>query len=198
MKIAVIHDDARALLSVRGPLLARLAELGHQVHALVPPADEDVVAGIEALGVEYASYPLTRGRFSPLADLGTLLHLKQVLFRIRPGLVLSISHKPAIFGSLAARMTWVDDRKRIHALVTGLGYPFTKMSGWKRRVVHAYTKYFMGGGLGACHGIAFRTEEDREVFRAFGVLPDNVPVTVVGEPLPEEGVDPLLSFMELV
>ncbi|BDQ34324.1 glycosyltransferase [Pseudodesulfovibrio portus] len=209
MNVVVIQGDARALLSVRTPLLSRLVELGHKVHALAPLADEDVVASIEELGVEHATYPLTRGRFSPLADLGTLLHLKQVLFRIKPDVVLCISHKPVTFGPMAARMTWVDHPKKIYALVTGLGYPFTEMSGWKRRVVHAYAKYFMGGGFSACHGIVFRNPEDREFFRAFGVLPGNAATTVIDEPLPAADLsvdgeamaastEALLSFMELI
>jgi len=208
MNVVVIHGDGRALLAVRTPLLSRLVELGHKVHALTPLADEGVVASVEALGAEHAAYPLTRGRFSPLADLGTLLHLKQVLFRIKPDLVLCISHKPMTFGPMAARMTWVDHPKKIYALVTGLGYPFTGMSGWKRRVIHAYTKYFMGGGFGACHGIVFRSEEDRAFFRAFGVIPGNAATTVVDEPLSPEGgpagdqamaasTEALLSFMGL-
>ena len=112
------------------------------------------------------------------------------------------------FGSVAARMTWVDHPKRIYALATGLGYPFTKMSGWKRRVVHAYFKYFIGGGFGACHGIAFRSEEDRDFFRKFGVVPESAATTVIEEPLSGDGSAPdadaldaaaeaLLSFMEL-
>lgn len=208
MKVVVIHGDAHSLLSVRGPLLRRLVELGHEVFALAPLAGEDVVAEIEALGVEYASYPLTRGRFSPMADIGTLLHLKQVLFRIKPDAVLSISHKPMTFGSMAARMAWVDHKKHIYALVTGLGYPFTNMSGWKRRVVHAYSKYFIGGGFGACHGIVFRNEEDRDFFKKFGVMPDSAATTIINEPLPDkrgeidgeamdEATEKLLTFMKL-
>ena len=216
MNVVVIHGDGQALLTMRAPLLTRLVELGHKVHVLAPlapladaAADVDTVAAIEALGVEHATYPLTRGRFSPLADLGTLLHLKQVLYRIKPDVVLCISHKPMTFGPMAARMTWVDHPKRIYALVTGLGYPFTEMSGWKRRVVHAYSKYFIGGGFGACHGIVFRSEEDRAFFRAFGVLPENAATAVIDEPLFREGgpadseamavsTEALLSFMQLV
>lgn len=208
MNVVVIHSDARALLTVRGPLLARLVELGHHVHALAPLASENVVVALEALGVDFATYPLVLGRFSPLADLSTLIHLKQVLFRIKPDLILSISHKPMAFGSVAARMTWVDHPKRIYALVTGLGYPFTNISGWKRRVIHAYFKYFISGGFNACHGIVFRNEEDREFFRTFGVIPEDTPTAIIEEPLPENGASPdaeamalsteaLLSFMEL-
>jgi len=208
MKIVVIHGDARSLLSVRGGLLGRMVELGHEVHALAPLADDETTDGLEALGVEYSTYPLTRGGFTPFADLMTMSHLKQVLFRIKPDLVLSISHKPVTFGSMAAKMAWVSHRKRIYSLVTGLGYPFTLESGVKRRVIYAVTKYFMGGGLGACTGIIFRNDEDREFFRKFGVVPESAITTVIDEPLPENGqaVDPeamhtsneaLLSFMEL-
>ena len=209
MKIVVIHGDAHSLLSIRGPLLARMVELGHEVHTLAPLAGEEVTAGIEALGVDFAAYPLTKGRFSPFADLGTLLHLKQVLFRIKPDLVLSISHKPMAFGPMAARMAWVDHQKRIYALVTGLGYPFTLEAGWKRRVLYAYAKYFIHGGFTACHGLIFRTEEDRSFFKKFGVVPDQLATTVIDEPLPKQGKpvpsakriesnEAVLSFMELI
>lgn len=209
MKIVVIHGDARSLLSVRGGLLGRMVELGHEVYALAPLADEETAAELEALGVEYSAYPLTRGSFTPFADLMSMSHLKQVLFRIKPDVVLSISHKPVMFGSMAAKMAWVSHKKRIYSLVTGLGYPFTLESGLKRRIIYAVTKYFLGGGLGACTGIIFRNDEDRRFFRNFGVVPDDVATTVIDEPLSENGqvVDPetmaesneaLLSFMELI
>lgn len=192
MNVVVIHGDARALLDAHAPLLSRLAGLGHAVHALTPLSDAGTMDAVEATGAEYAAYPLTRGRLSPLADLSALIHLKQVLFRIRPDVILSVSGKAMAFGPMAARMTWVDHPKRIYALADDLGYPFTGLTGLRRRVVHAYTRYFLGGGLGACRAVALRSEADRRTLESFGVLPENVPATVLDEPGPEA----LLAFME--
>ncbi|WP_229591088.1 glycosyltransferase [Pseudodesulfovibrio sediminis] len=208
MKIAVIHGSAHSLLADQGLLLERMVELGHEVHTLAPPADEEVLTGLKELGTESATYPLTRGKFSPLADLTSMSQIKQILYRIKPDVVLSISSKPMTFGSMAARMAWVDHQKRIYSLVTGLGFPFTEKAGWKRRIIYAYTKYMMGGGLGACTGIIFRNSEDEAFFRAFGVIRDTARTTIIENLIPEKdtpadqsrdaSINDLLSYMELI
>ncbi|MDD3311659.1 glycosyltransferase family 4 protein [Pseudodesulfovibrio sp.] len=185
MKIAVIGGFAPSLLTFRGPLLRRLVGLGHEVHALAPAHLPDVSPRLEAMGVDYSMYPLARRGMNPLADIGTLLHLKQVLFRIRPDLILSYGFKPVVYGSLAARMAWVGQKKRVYGLVTGLGYAFTRDAGLKRRLLFGLAKGMYRAGLKSCDGVIFQNPDDRAFFEQLGVLPVNGRTTVV----PGSGVD---------
>jgi len=180
MKIAVIGGYAPSLVNFRGPLLKRLVGLGHDVHALAPGHIPDVSPQLEAMGVEYSMFPLARRGFNPIADIGSLLHLKQVLYRIRPDLVLSYTFKPVVYGSMAARMAWVGDKKRVYAMITGLGYAFTEDKGFKRRMLFNIAKGMYRSGLKSCNGVIFQNPDDEAFFQKLDVLPPDMRTTVVG------------------
>lgn len=180
MRVVVIGGYAPSLINFRGPLLKRLVDLGHDVHALAPPHTPDVAPQLEAMGVQYAMLPLSRRGLNPFADLGSLLHLKQVLFRIKPDLVLSYTFKPVIYGSMAARMAWVGHQKRVYALITGLGYAFTEDKGLKRRILFNVAKGMYRSGLRSCDGVIFQNPDDEAFFQKLGVIPDHAETTVVG------------------
>jgi glycosyltransferase involved in cell wall biosynthesis len=180
MKIAVIGGYAPSLINFRGPLLKRLVDLGHDVYALAPGHIPDVSPQLEAMGVEYSMFPLGRRGLNPIADIGSLLHLKQVLYRIRPDLVLSYTLKPVVYGSMAARMAWVGDKKRVYAMITGLGYAFTEDTGLKRRILFNIAKGMYRSGLKSCNGVIFQNPDDEAFFRKLDVLPPDMKTTVVG------------------
>ena len=179
MKIAVIGGYAPSLVNFRGPLLKRLVDLGHSVHALAPGHIPDVSPRLEAMGVDYSMFPLARRGFNPIADLGSLLHLKQVLYRIKPDLVLSYTFKPVVYGSLAARMAWVGHKKNVYAMITGLGYAFTEDNGFKRRMLFNIAKGMYRSGLRSCNGVIFQNPDDEAFFRKLDVLPPDIRTTVV-------------------
>lgn len=197
MKIAVIHENAEALLADHGPLLRVLAGLGHEVNAVAPGSGPETGAGIEALGVEYAMFPLTARGFTPLGDLGSLLHLKQVLFRIRPSLILSVAAKPSVYGSLAARMAWVGEAKRVFCLLEEPGYPFDA-GGFGAGLRAAVARAMLRAGFRSCDGIAFRTPEAETFFRGLGVLQPEARTVVLGEPDPERQQAALLEFLGMI
>jgi hypothetical protein len=202
MKIAVIHGYAPALIEERRTLLEALVGMGHDVHALAPALEPDVASKFEAMGVGYSMIPLTRRGFTPIADIGSLLHLKQVLYRIRPDMVLSTTSKAMIYGSLAARMAWVGEKKKVFAIVSGLGYAFTRDSGLKRRLLFGITKSLTQAGFKSCDGIIFRRAEDEAFFRQLNVIPDHVRTVIVEEPdavqAPEQADNAILFFMGLL
>lgn len=179
MKIVVIGGYAPSLINFRGPLLRRLVGLGHEVHALAPHHTPDVAPQLEEMGVEYHMIPLQRRGLNPFADLGALLHMKQIMHRLDPGLVFSYTFKPAVYGSMAARMAWVDHKKRVYALITGLGYAFTENKGLKRRIMFNIAKGMYKAGLQYCNGVIFQNPDDEAFFRQLGVIPDHKATLVV-------------------
>lgn len=194
MKIVVIGGYAPSLINFRGPLLKRLVALGHEVHALAPHHTPDVGPQLEAMGVEYHMIPLQRRGLNPFADLGSLLHIKQIMHRLDPGLVFSYTFKPAVYGSMAARMAWVDHKKKVYALITGLGYAFTEDKGLKRRILFNIAKGMYKSGLENCDGVIFQNPDDEAFFKKLGVIPDYKNTLVVngsGIDLEHFGVAPL-------
>lgn len=179
MRIVVIGGYAPSLINFRGPLLKRLVALGHEVHALAPAHVPDVAPQLEAMGVEYAMVPLSRRGMNPIADLGSLLHLKQVLHRIKPDIVLSYTFKPVVYGSLAARMAWVAHKKRVYSMITGLGYAFTEEKGLKRRILFNIAKGMYKSGLRSCDGVIFQNPDDEAFFQELDVIPSHARTKIV-------------------
>jgi len=179
MKIVVIGGYAPSLINFRGPLLRRLVALGHEVHALAPHHIPDVGPQLEAMGVEYHIIPLQRRGFNPIADIGSLLHIKQIMHRIDPQLVFSYTFKPVVYGSMAARMAWVDHKKKVYAMITGLGYAFTEDKGLKRRILFNIAKGMYSSGLDNCDGVIFQNPDDEAFFRKLGVIPEYKETLVV-------------------
>ena len=179
MKIVAIHGHATTLLDEYGSLLKGLSDSGHRVHALVPFEGDEMAARFEALGAEHATFPLTRHGFTPGADIGTLLHLKQVLFRIRPDLVLATTSKALLYGAMAARMAWVGEKKQVYGLVDRVSRDFSRGSGLKRRFLFQIAKAMHRSGFRSCDGLLFRDAGDESFFRRLGVIPDHVRTDVL-------------------
>ncbi|EGB15524.1 glycosyl transferase group 1 [Pseudodesulfovibrio mercurii] len=197
MKIAVIHENAETLLAEHGALLSGLASMGHEVSALAPGSGPETSTGFEALGVEYAMYPLSPRSLTPIADMGTLLHLKQILFRVRPGLVLSVGAKPVVYGSLAARLIWVGEDKRVFALVDGPGFAFAG-TGFTGRLLARLAKPMYRAGFRSCDGVCFRSAGAEAFFRKLGVLDPQARTGVADQADPETLDRALLSFMGMI
>ena len=197
MKIAVIHENAQTLLGEYGSLLSAMAAMGHAVNALAPGSGPDTAAGFEGLGVEYAMYPLSPQGLTPVSDLGTLLHLKQILYRVRPDLVLSMTSKPAVYGSLAARMAWVGEKKTVFAQVDGPGFAFGA-NGLKGRLLAALAKPMFRAGFKSCDGVCFRSAEAQTFFRELGVLGGDARTGIADQADPEARDQAILSFLGMI
>lgn len=197
MKIAVIHENAETLLADYGSLLSALAGLGHAVNALAPGSGPDAAAGFEALGAEYAMYPLAPRRLTPIGDMGTLLHLKQILYRVRPGLVLSVGSKPVVYGSLAARMAWVGEEKTVFAVVDGPGFAF-EGTGLAGRLLAGLAKPMFRAGFKSCDGVCFRSAGAEGFFRDLGLLGPETGTVVADAADPGERDRALLAFMGMI
>ena len=198
MKIAVIHESAESLLAEYGSLLSALAAQGHAVHCLAPGSGPAAAATFEGLGAEYAMYPLCASGLTPVSDMGTLLHLKQILYRVRPDLILSMASKPVVYGSLAARMAWVGQEKKVFALVDEPGFAFAAGGGLKGRLLAALARPMFRAGFRSCDGICFRSARTETFFRELGVLESGARTLVAEQADPEARDRAVLAFMGMI
>lgn len=84
--------------------LVSLKEAGYRVSALAAPGPH--VRRIEEAGIEFIPITMTRN-FTPLADLGSLYALYEIMRRERFTIVHTHNPKPGLLGQLAARMAGV-------------------------------------------------------------------------------------------
>jgi glycosyltransferase involved in cell wall biosynthesis len=119
MKIVLFANTDWYLFNFRLSLARRLRELGHDLLLLSPPGDYG--AKLVGMGFDWRALPMERRSLNPIAEARLVNHLAGLLRRERPDIVHGFTIKPAVYGSIAARLAGV--KGRVNA-VAGLGYVF--------------------------------------------------------------------------
>lgn len=122
MRIAIIGTTAASMVSFRKELIKLLCCNGHEVYAFAIDYDNIVKSKIREYGATPVDYNFSRTGLNPFKDFINTFKLSRQLKIINPDLVFSFFSKPAIFGTLAAKLAGV---RRINAMLEGLGYFFT-------------------------------------------------------------------------
>lgn len=123
MKIALIGTTAVSQLNFRKELIKKLVSSGHDVFCLAIDYSDSTRKKITGLGAVPIDYQLSRSGINPFSDIINTIKLFLILKKLHLDLVLSYFSKPAIFGSLAAKLAKVPQR---YAMLEGLGYCFTE------------------------------------------------------------------------
>lgn len=126
MKIALIGTTAISQLNFRKELIKKLVSSGHDVFCFSIDYSELTRKKIIELGAIPVDYQLSRSGINPFSDIVNTIKLYFILKQLNLDLVLSYFSKPAIFGSLAAKLAKVPQR---YAMLEGLGYCFTEQPG---------------------------------------------------------------------
>jgi glycosyltransferase involved in cell wall biosynthesis len=185
MNVLVIAGYSRSLLLFREALLRELGERGCRVTACAAEDDAETSERLRSLHVDYHSARLQRAGTNPLRDLVYLYDLVRLMRQCRPDIVLAYTHKPILFGTLAAALCRVP---AMFSMVTGLGYAFIGAQGARqwfiRRLVEVLYKLAARGN----RTVFFLNSDDRDEFLARGILAAGIRTVIVNG----EGVD--LSF----
>lgn len=104
---------------------------------------------------------LVRDGMNPWKDLALISELRTIYKKLKPDIVLHYTHKPNIYGGIAAKLSGIDSI----AVITGLGYPFinngiTKKitTGLYRMTSRMHSKFI------------FENEDDMALFYEEGII----------------------------
>jgi glycosyltransferase involved in cell wall biosynthesis len=172
-RVVVIGGLAPALIGFRGDLIAAMVAAGHEVIACAPGEHPKVAEALRARGARYLPVDLDRSGTNPLADLSSLLGLRQLFRQLRPDLVLAYTAKAVIYGAGAARLAGVP---HIFAMITGLGYAFIEGRELKRRILRQMTMRLYRASLAGCEAILFQNRDDLDEFRKAGIVAAGKPL----------------------
>jgi glycosyltransferase involved in cell wall biosynthesis len=170
MKILLIGSLAESLVNFRGPLIADMIASGHSVVAAAPGIAA-VANRLTALGAEPVETPLARAGLNPLADLAYGFRLRAIMKQHKPGIVLTYTIKPNIWGAFAARSLSIPS----FAMVTGLGYAFTdtgQQAGIVQKLVSGAARLLYRAATGFNRNVIFQNPDDLADFVAQGCLAD--------------------------
>jgi N,N'-diacetylbacillosaminyl-diphospho-undecaprenol alpha-1,3-N-acetylgalactosaminyltransferase len=165
MHIVFIDNNAETIWLFRRDLILTLLHNGHCVTVIVP--DGTFVERVRLLGVEVLIVPLHRF-INPVRDICLLWKYYRILRKLKPVIVYTMTVKPNVFGTIAARCCGI---KNIYSLVAGLGTAFTEGKGWKRVLIRFFVKsLYRFGGL-CVQKTLFLNKDDHDFFITHKILP---------------------------
>jgi len=129
MKILFISNTDGALYVFRKPLLKKLLHEGHLVSAVT--SSGKYVEKLSTMGVNTKTLDFAGISASLLDNFRLMLQLIKCISSEKPDIVHNFTHKPAIFGTIAARACGI---RKIFITITGLGRLFT-YNDFKTRVI---------------------------------------------------------------
>ena len=174
--VVLFGSYAPSLLLFRGPLISELVRRGHRVVALAPAVSPDVRDGLKKLGAETIEVPVVNNSLNPIATVTSYRALVRLFRLLRPLGVIAYTVKPVTLGALAAARAGVPS---IVALITGLGFAFTGGKEVKRRISRLVATGLYRLALRKCTAILFQNSDDQKHFDGLGLLPSDVPVSIV-------------------
>lgn len=120
MKVLLFANTEWYLFNFRQSLARALRDAGHEV-LLVSP-DGPYGEKLRDLGYRWEPAPMLRRSLNPLREYALVQWLRRLISRERVDLVHGFTIKPAVYGSIAARLEGIP--ARVNA-VAGMGYVFT-------------------------------------------------------------------------
>jgi glycosyltransferase involved in cell wall biosynthesis len=177
MKVLLIAAYSDSVLKFRGALIESMLSCGLDVHVACPLINKDLITSriLTNKGVTLHQIPLQRVGTNPLRDLMSIYALFCLMCKIRPKVVLGYTIKPVIYGLLTAWLARVPVR---FALITGLGYSFTGVSG-SRSIVRRIVQLLYQWSLSKARIIFFQNPDDEALFLQLGITKSSAVTRVV-------------------
>ena len=109
-RFAVVGNQAFTLVRFRGRLITDLVARGVVLFAMAPDFTDKDRALFASLNVQPVDYSLQRTGINPFRDIVDLFRLLRTLRSLKLDGVLSITLKPAVYGTFAAMFAGINKR----------------------------------------------------------------------------------------
>ncbi len=212
MKILILANDDAGLFKFRKELLDELVK-HYEVYVSVP--DGEYVEDIKAIRCKIVvnNFLFRRGT-NLLQDLRLIWHYSRIIKKVQPGIVLTYTIKPNVYGGMVCRWLHVP----YVANVTGLGTSIEN-GGVLRKIALKLYKI----GLGNAQKVFFQNTDNRDYFlnkgivkQRYEVLPgsgvntkqhcyeeypadtEELVFSVIGRIMRDKGIDEVLSAVRLI
>jgi len=156
-------------MGFRGELIKDLVAAGHEVFAFATDFSPESKAAIRKMGAHPVGYRMSQLGTNPLSDLRTLWQLKTLFKQYRISISFCYFLKPAIYGTLAAKLAGVPRRV---AKIEGLGRVFTvhpEGDGIRKKLVRNVMVGLFRYSLPKAHKVYVLNDGDRQDLERFGV-----------------------------
>lgn len=144
MKIMILSNSVRGIISFRLELFQFLVRKGHVITALLPADSMSNI--VESTGVAVINTAIDRRGINPFTDINLLSSYIRTIKIFQPDVVLTYTIKPNIYGGIACRLTKTPYIPNITGLGTAIenGGPVSKLALflYKRSLKNASCVFF--------------------------------------------------------
>lgn len=192
-RILIIGAVQDSLINFRGDLLKTLVKTGHEVIALALKGSPEITELLNRIGVCFIPYPVQRNGLNPIADIQTVLALRNHFYHLQPDIVLSYTIKPVIWSGIAL---FGMSRPKYFPMITGLGYAFHG-TGLLRKLLALMVSNLYRISLKHASGVIFQNTDNYKHFISRNIIPREIGKIVSGSgvnlerflftPLPKSG-----------
>lgn len=152
-------------------ILTKLINEGHDI-IVIAPVDAYIEYMEKYPQVQHiALRVLNRNSKNPFRDILLIEEFRRKFSRLKPDLIINYTHKPNIYGGIAARMVGIPSI----AMVTGLGYAFIH-NGW----VNTITKFLYKISSAHHSKVIFENIDDRLLFVKEGLISKEQGISIKG------------------
>ncbi len=174
LRIALIANSDLAVYHWRAGLIKELVRQGMEVTVIVPMGN--YVDKIKDLGTQCICIPMNRF-LSPMSDILLLPRLFWVLRKGRFDLAHTMSIKPNVYGTIAAKLAGV---KRVVCLLSGTGFAFADIPGLKQKLLRWFVILLYRLSLKISDKTWFQNPDDFEYFIKEGIIHRSKGVVIRG------------------
>lgn len=196
--VLILGNLDSGLYDFRKEVLTALLKEGYSVHVSVP--DTGYLSKIKALGCVCHETVMERRGMNPAKDLKLFYFYVNLIKKVRPGVVLTYTIKPNIYGCLACRLLGVPRLVNI----TGLGTALENEGLLQKMLVCMYRESLKRAGC-----IFFQNQRNRDFMIEKGCVAKNANIRIIPgsgvnlqeheeKPWPQDGEVRLLSVMRIM
>lgn len=167
MKILIIGNDSKRILTFRKELIERMKEGSNEVFLCIPFDDERELKKIKKLGIKLINIRLARTSLNPINDLKLIRDLIKSIKSIKPDLIFTFTIKPNVYGGF---VSFLLKNTNSFALMVGAGSFLRTQKNFKHRFLKKIINPFLKLSYNAYSKIIFLNEDDRDLFIQLGYL----------------------------
>lgn len=119
-RVLILSNSSGGFYNFRKELIEELICDGFEVYVSTPKGNK--IDLLQEIGAKYIETSIDRRGMNPVSDIELMLDYRQTIKEVNPGIVLTYTIKPNIYGSIACRLV----QKPYLNNVTGLGSAFIK------------------------------------------------------------------------
>lgn len=169
--IAIVANSTWNIYNFRLNIIKKLIEEGWSV-VVIAPLDEYIHYKESFPSVKHIPLKqLVRDGMNPWKDIRLVMELRSIYKRVKPDIILHYTHKPNIFGGLAAKLSG----NKSMAVITGLGYPFLN-----KGLSRTATSFLYKMTAGSHSKFIFENDDDRQLFVDRGLIDESKSISVNG------------------